>query len=118
MSQVLFRDVRILDSTGADPYPGDVLVTDDRIAAVGEVDAVADLAELISLCGQLRAEGRDGDGAVWAASAAQLGTGTLAACRDALRLDGDAAPLEQLAREAAGDEAVERALAAHAGRVG
>ncbi|TCK20678.1 metal-dependent hydrolase family protein [Pseudonocardia endophytica] len=38
MSTVLFRDVRILDSTGADPYPGDVLVVDDRIAAVGQVD--------------------------------------------------------------------------------
>lgn len=38
MSKVLFRDVRILDSTGADPYPGDVLVEDDRIAGVGQVD--------------------------------------------------------------------------------
>ena len=38
MSTVLFRDVRILDSTGADPYPGEVLVVDDRIAAVGQVD--------------------------------------------------------------------------------
>ena len=35
---VLFRNVNILDSTGADPYPGDVLVEDDRIAAVGTVD--------------------------------------------------------------------------------
>jgi imidazolonepropionase-like amidohydrolase len=34
----LFRDVTILDSTGADPYPGDVLVENDRIAAVGRVD--------------------------------------------------------------------------------
>src|SRR5690606_23187023 len=34
----LFRDVRILDSTGDDPYPGDVLVDGDRIAAVGAVD--------------------------------------------------------------------------------
>ncbi|MDT7612980.1 MAG: hypothetical protein QOF00_427 [Pseudonocardiales bacterium] len=39
MSTVLFRNVSILDSTGADPYPGDVLVEDDRIAAVGTVDA-------------------------------------------------------------------------------
>lgn len=37
-SKVLFRNVRILDSTGADPYPGDVLVEDDRIAAVGQVN--------------------------------------------------------------------------------
>ena len=33
-----------------------------RIAAAHEVDAVADLSELISLCSQLRAEERDGDG--------------------------------------------------------
>ena len=44
-----------------------------RIAACGEVDAVADLAELISLSSQLRAEGTDGDGALWAATAALLG---------------------------------------------
>jgi imidazolonepropionase-like amidohydrolase len=39
--KILFRDVSILDSTGADPYPGDVLVEDDRIAAVGTVTAAA-----------------------------------------------------------------------------
>ena len=37
-SKTLFRNVSILDSTGADPYPGDVLVDNDRIAAVGAVD--------------------------------------------------------------------------------
>lgn len=37
--KILFRDVSILDSTGADPYPGDVLVENDRIAAVGTVEA-------------------------------------------------------------------------------
>lgn len=36
-NRVLFRNVSILDSTGADPYPGDVLVENDRIAAVGAV---------------------------------------------------------------------------------
>jgi imidazolonepropionase-like amidohydrolase len=36
--KTLFRDVSILDSTGADPYRGDVLVENDRIAAVGTVD--------------------------------------------------------------------------------
>ena len=35
--KILFRNVSILDSTGADPYPGDVLVENDRIAAVGTV---------------------------------------------------------------------------------
>ncbi len=88
-----------------------------RISALGSVEAVADLAELISLCGQLRAENREGDGAAWAATAALIGTGRLAEAREALRVGHDAGPLERLAREAAGDEAVERALAAHAGRV-
>ena len=37
-TKTLFRNVSILDSTGADPYPGDVLVDNDRIAAVGTVD--------------------------------------------------------------------------------
>jgi imidazolonepropionase-like amidohydrolase len=32
---ILFRNVTVLDSTGADPYAGDVLVEDDRIASVG-----------------------------------------------------------------------------------
>jgi imidazolonepropionase-like amidohydrolase len=36
--KILFRNVTILDSTGAEPYPGDVLVDNDRIAAVGSVD--------------------------------------------------------------------------------
>jgi len=89
-----------------------------RIAALGETQPVADLAELISLCGQLRAEDRPGDGAAWAATAALLGTGVLEEARTALRLAGDPGPLERDAREAAGDEAVERALDAHAGRVG
>jgi len=44
-----------------------------RIAALGDVDAVARLAELISVCTQLRAEGRDGDGQAWAEAAASLG---------------------------------------------
>src|SRR5581483_10958172 len=48
-----------------------------RIAQFGDVDAVADLSELISLCSQLRAEHADGDGALWAASAALLGQDAL-----------------------------------------
>ncbi|MGH3504891.1 MAG: amidohydrolase family protein [Nocardioidaceae bacterium] len=35
--KTLFRNVSILDSTGADPYAGDVLVEGDRIGAVGVV---------------------------------------------------------------------------------
>ena len=89
-----------------------------RIAAGGDVVAVADLAELISLCAQARSEGRDGDGAAWAGTAALLGTGRLGAARDALRLAGDASPLERAARAAAGEEAVDGALAAHNRLVG
>src|SRR5262245_9486756 len=77
-----------------------------RIAEAGSVDAVADLAALISLCAQLRAEGSAGDGAAWAASAAFLGAGRLAAPRAALRDGGDPGPLEALARGSAGDGAV------------
>jgi hypothetical protein len=89
-----------------------------RIAALGEVEAVVDLAELISLCAQARADGLPGDGAAWAASAALLGQGRLAAGRAALSLSGDPAPLDALARETAGGEAVDRALAAHARHLG
>jgi hypothetical protein len=88
-----------------------------RIADFGDVDAVADLSELISLCSQLRAEDADGDGALWAATAALLGRGALDAPRTALRLHADPGPLESAARAAGGDAAVDRALAAHAGRV-
>lgn len=64
-----------------------------RVAATGDLDAVAALAELISTCAHLRGEGADGDGDAW-----------LDAVR---RLGGDH-----------GAEAAERALAAHAARVG
>jgi hypothetical protein len=68
-----------------------------RIAETGDVKAVADLAELISCCAHLRAEGSDGDGAEWASTARSLGDGR--AARD----DG---------------EAVAAALATHARFVG
>jgi hypothetical protein len=89
-----------------------------RIAALGEVEAVSDLAELISLCAQARGDGGRGDGVAWAATAALLGRGELAAAREALRRRGDAGPLETLARRAAGDEAVDRALEVHTRRLG
>ncbi len=86
-----------------------------RIASFGETDAVSDLSELISLCSQLRAEDADGDGPLWAASAALLGAGPrLDEARAALRLRSDPAPLDSAARKAAGDGAVDEALAAHA----
>jgi hypothetical protein len=67
-----------------------------RVAATGNVAAVADLAELISLCAHIRAEGQDGDGAAWAGTAARMS-------------GGDADPAE---------EDVARSLAAHARMVG
>jgi hypothetical protein len=84
-----------------------------RIASLGDVAAVADLAELISICAQARADGGLGDGAAWAATAALLAQGRLAEARSALSKGGDSAPLDRLARRAAGDDAVERALEAH-----
>ena len=63
-----------------------------RIAATGSVAAVSELAELISLCSRLRAEGEDGDGEAWLAAAVALG------------------------RRPPDDETVERALAAHVAR--
>jgi hypothetical protein len=84
-----------------------------RVAELGDVAAVADLADLISLCVQLRADGADGDGAAWAATAALLGRGALDAPRRTLRDGGDPEPLASCAARAAGDEAVARALAAH-----
>ena len=90
-----------------------------RVASFGDVDAVGDLSELISLCSQLRAEDAAGDGPLWAATAALLGSGRrLDEPRAALRLRGDAAPLDAAARAAAGKEPVERALAAHRVRFG
>jgi hypothetical protein len=67
-----------------------------RIAETGDVKAVSDLAELISRCAQLRAEGLGGDGEAWAATSQSLGDGAAVVS----------------------DEAVDGALAAHARFVG
>ena len=64
-----------------------------RIAATGDLAAVAALAELISTCAALRAEDEPGDGDAWLACVRGLG--------------GDPS-----------GAAVERAAAAHAARVG
>jgi hypothetical protein len=89
-----------------------------RIAATGSAAAVHDLAELISLCAQAQAEGTDGDWTAWAATAPSLGAGTLDRPRALLRELRDPSELERSARAAAGDEAVERAHAAHRLHVG
>jgi hypothetical protein len=89
-----------------------------RVAATGDAAAVHDLAELISLCAQGQADGRDGAAAAWAATAALLGRGELAAAREALRDHADPAPLEAAARAACGDGPVDAALRLHAGLAG
>jgi hypothetical protein len=89
-----------------------------RIASTGSVAAVHDLAELISLCAQARADGRPGEAEAWAATSALLGSDALSGGRRALREHGNREPLDEAARRAAGDEAVDRACAAHALRVG
>jgi hypothetical protein len=82
-----------------------------RVAEHQDVDVVADLAALISCCAQLRADCGLGDGEAWAATAALIGNGVLSG-------DREPAALSSAAREAAGSEAVDRALALHAARVG
>ena len=82
-----------------------------RLSAAGSVEAVADMGELISLCAQLRAEHSAEDGPPWAASVALLGHGVL-------KETEDSEELLARAREAAGEDAVERSLEAHARRVG
>jgi hypothetical protein len=94
-----------------------------RIADLGDVQAIEDLAALISLCARLRGDGAEGDGELWAATAVSLGAGEAAAkalreARELFEQSADAQPLAQLARGAAGDEAVDRALAAHAALLG
>jgi hypothetical protein len=44
-----------------------------RIAATGDLNAVATLAELISTCAHLRAEQADGDGEAWIEAVRRLG---------------------------------------------
>ncbi|PQE05251.1 hypothetical protein CJF31_00008777 [Rutstroemia sp. NJR-2017a BVV2] len=44
-SQILFLDLQILDSTGRAPYPGDVLITGERISRVGALSST-EISEL------------------------------------------------------------------------
>jgi hypothetical protein len=67
-----------------------------RIAELGDVEAIRLLAELISRCAHLRAEGAPGDGEAWAGTAALLGgNGARGARREALAVHAgriDSAP--------------------------
>jgi hypothetical protein len=47
-----------------------------HISGLGDVDAVRELAELISHCAHLRADGQQGDGEAWADTVARLGEAT------------------------------------------
>lgn len=89
-----------------------------RLAGTGNVVAVEDLAELISLCAQARADGGAGEAEAWVATAAALGHAELADARQALRERGDPVPLADLAERLVGADPVDRACAAHALRVG
>ncbi len=94
-----------------------------RIAELGDVGVVADLAELLSLCAQLRADRRAGervpDGPLWAATVAFLGRGDerLTAARVELRDGGSTDSLVRLAASASGEAAVVQALALHGERL-
>jgi hypothetical protein len=74
-----------------------------RVCAAGDVEAIAALADLVSLAAHLRAEGgRPVDAELWLATARHLAgprDDRLAAARDALR-DGDPAPLLALVDDA------------------
>ena len=87
-----------------------------HVSGSGSVAVVADLAALLELCARLQAERKPGDGALWAAAIARLGQGGLSDAGDELLHSGDEEPLLQIARQAAGAEPVERALAIHAER--
>ena len=63
-------------------------------------EAVADLAELISLCAQLRADRGPGDGAAWAATAAAARGGAARGGARRAAGRGDPRPLDALARAA------------------
>jgi hypothetical protein len=78
-----------------------------RIAALGDVDVVRDLAELLSVCAHLRAAGNPGDGTAWAAAVALLGEWG----------GGAAAAWLDVAEARAGREPVLAALARHRERV-
>lgn len=46
-AKILFKNVNIIDSTGKDPYPGDVLIEGERIVEVGRVTSSPDSDTLV-----------------------------------------------------------------------
>ena len=87
-----------------------------HVSRFGDVTAVADLATLLELCARLQAESRQGDGALWAAAIATLGSGGIRAAGETFLRSGDSETLLRLAQGSAGVGPVERALTVHARR--
>jgi hypothetical protein len=87
-----------------------------HVSGFGDVAAVADLAALLELCARLQSESKQGDGAVWAAGIASLGRNRITTAGEVFLRSGDSEPLLRLAKESAGADPVERALAVHARR--
>jgi hypothetical protein len=85
-----------------------------RLAALGDLDAVAELADVIALCAQARAEGRpELSDAIWEAGVAAVGWGSsaaLSAAKAAVRTGdpGAARSLRAAARQLTGDVAPAR----------
>ncbi len=87
-----------------------------HVSGFGDVAAVAGLATLLELCARLQAESGQGDGVLWAAGIASLDGGGIKVEGEAFLRSGDSEPLLRLAKERAGADPVELALAVHARR--
>lgn len=84
----------------------------ERLAGLGDLEAVRELADLISISAQLHAEGRgDGASALWAASAVAVAAGGSEAHERAKReLRAGTEDAAEAARESARDRAAEAGL--------
>ncbi|MEA2246968.1 MAG: hypothetical protein QOH46_1497 [Solirubrobacteraceae bacterium] len=122
---VHYRESRLLRDDDADLLllAGDHLYAIGlaRLAAAGDLDAVGELADVISLCAQAHAEGRpELADAAWHAGAAAVGWGAdapLKAAQDAARAGAPGAEeaLRAAARRLAGEVPAERPEAGHRG---
>ncbi len=94
----------------------------ERLAGLGDLEAVSELGDLISLCAQVNADGPAGSeaaGALWLAAAVAVGAGASEehqAAKAALRAGGPDAParLASAAARSAAEAGIETALAAAA----
>jgi hypothetical protein len=93
-----------------------------RLATVGDLEAVAELAELISLCAHAHVGGSGDSAALWLASAVAIGTGSTPqheAAKATLRAGGDAsAALWSAAAASAASAGIVEELEAAAETVG